>query len=84
MYFQLKFQLKLYLKKGIDASMREKRYMTEQEKYLRHLMQKNQVSQVEIAEYEGISEQAVNQQLLRLTPSKLKHLEAIIIKLSKQ
>lgn len=64
--------------------MREKRYMTEQEKYLRDLMQKNQVSQSEIAEHEGISEQAVNQQLLRLTPSKVEHLKAIIIKLSKQ
>ncbi|MCH2451512.1 MAG: winged helix-turn-helix transcriptional regulator [Gracilimonas sp.] len=58
--------------------------MTEQEKYLRDLMQKNQVSQSEIAEHEGISEQAVNQQLLRLTPSKVKHLKAIIIELSKQ
>tara|TARA_R110002049_G_scaffold307489_2_gene508087 strand:- start:254 stop:457 length:204 start_codon:yes stop_codon:yes gene_type:complete len=64
--------------------MREKRYMTEQEKYLRDLMQKNQVSQSEIAEHEGISEQAVNQQLLRLTPSKVEHLKAIIIELSKQ
>lgn len=62
--------------------MREKRYMTEQEKYLRDLMQDNQVSQSEIAEYEGISEQAVNQQLLRLTPSKVKYLEAIILRLS--
>ncbi|MEX0662737.1 MAG: hypothetical protein WEA58_07560 [Balneolaceae bacterium] len=58
--------------------------MTEQEKHLRDLMQKNQVSQTEIAEHEEITEQAVNQKLLRLTPSRLKYLEAVIIKLSKQ
>lgn len=58
--------------------------MTDQEKYLRDLMYEHQVSQVEIAEHEGITEQAVNQQLLRLTPSKLKHFEKIIHRLSKK
>lgn len=64
--------------------MRERRFMTEQEKYLRDLMYEHQVSQVEIAEYEDITEQAVNQQLLRLTPSKLRYFREIILRLSKK
>ncbi|MEX0648640.1 MAG: hypothetical protein WEA56_07735 [Balneolaceae bacterium] len=58
--------------------------MTDQEKYLRDLMHEHRVTQVEIAEHEDISEQAVNQQLLRLTPSKLKHFRKIILGLSKK
>lgn len=58
--------------------------MTDQEKYLRDLMYEHQVSQVEIAEYEDITEQAVNQQLLRLTPSKLQYFREIILRLSKK
>lgn len=58
--------------------------MTQQERHLRELMQKNQVSQAEIAEHLEITEQAVNQKLLRLTPSSVKYLEIIIIKLSNQ
>ncbi len=68
----------------MSKKSREFRYMTEQEKFLRNLMSEHQVSQSDVAEHLGISEQAVNQQLLRLTPSRLKKLESIILTLSKK
>ena len=63
---------------------REKRFITAQEKQIRQMMLDHQVSQVEIAEHEGISEPAVINRLKSLTPSSMSHFENLILKLSKQ
>lgn len=63
---------------------KEKRFMTPQEKRLRKMMMDHEVTQVEIADIENISESAVVHRLRGLTPSSLKRFEDLIISLSKQ
>lgn len=70
--------------KNSEKPSREKRFMTAQEKRLRQMMLEHQVSQVEIAEHEEISEPAVITRLKSLTPSSMAQFEGLIIKLSKQ
>lgn len=68
----------------MSVQKREKRFMTAQEKRLRHLMVEHQVSMIEIAEYEEVSDQSViTNRFKNLTPSSLEHYEDLILKLSK-
>lgn len=68
----------------MSVQKREKRFMTAQEKRLRRLMVDHQVSMIEIAEYEDVSDQSViTNRFKNLTPSSLEHYEDLILKLSK-
>ncbi len=62
---------------------KEKRFMTAQEKRLRQMMLDHEVSQVEIAEVENVSESAIVHRLKSLTPSSVERFEDLIISLSK-
>lgn len=62
---------------------REKRFMTKQERRVRAMMAEHQVTLSDIAAYEDVTAQAIDQRLKSLTPSMLERFEDIILELSK-
>lgn len=67
----------------MSVKKREKRYMTRQERRLRTMMTKHQVTVSDIAAHEDVTRQAIDNRLKSLTPSMEERIEDIILELSK-